>query len=168
MNDKYKMPISSKDPRYGRIRIRMQNGMSFEDAIADIETKEEKSSQGKTQKDNSLEVPVKVRVLADPLNLQVTIDPSSLEAACKQVEDRCRELAAHFEIPKDEAVNPFEALFLIADLQKEMLTELRSIKQLLRDNFEIQDREHIATAEDLAAQIACVKAEMERRKSGGS
>lgn len=75
-------------------------------------------------------VPVKVDVKADPLNLQVTIDSESLEKACQSVQKRIDELAAHFQVPKNE-VNPFEALFLIADLQKEMMMELKEIRKAL-------------------------------------
>ena len=75
-------------------------------------------------------VPVNVEVKADPLTLQVTVDPASLEKATALIEKKCKELATHFEIPGDQ-VNPFEALFLIADLQREMLEELKAIRNTL-------------------------------------
>lgn len=94
-------------------------------------SKVKKENHAHGRDSGNVEVPVKVGVTADPLNLQVTIDPKTLEAACKVIQDRLNELAAHFQVPKDE-VNPFEALFMIADLQKEMLTELKQIHTYLR------------------------------------
>lgn len=90
----------------------------------------DRSKVKKTEK-TATTVPIKVEVNADPLNLQVTIDPKALEEACLTVQKRIDELAAHFQIPKDE-VNPFEALFLIADLQKEMLMELKRIHEIMK------------------------------------
>ena len=78
-----------------------------------------------------VEVPVKVSVSSDPLNLQVTIDPISLDEACKTIEKRCNELASYFQVAKEE-VNPFEALWLIADLNREILDELKKIREVLQ------------------------------------
>jgi hypothetical protein len=89
----------------------------------------DRSKVKKTEK-TATTVPVKVEVKADPLNLQVTVDPASLEKATAIIQERCRDLASHFEIPGDQ-VNPFEALFLIADLQKEMMMELKEIRKAL-------------------------------------
>lgn len=90
----------------------------------------DRSKVKKTEK-TATTVPVKVEVKADPLNLQVTIDPKALEEACQIVQKRIDELAAHFQVTKDE-VNPFEALFLIADLLKEIRTDTEQIKTYLK------------------------------------
>src|SRR5574343_413812 len=63
----------------------------------------DRSKVKKTEK-TATKVPVKVEVKADPLNLQVTIDPA----------------------------NPFEALFLIADTNKAILDEMKGIHETLK------------------------------------
>src|SRR5574343_348489 len=90
----------------------------------------DRSNVKKTEK-TATKVPVKVEVKADPLNLQVTIDPASLEKATAMIEARCKELATHFEIPADQ-VNPFESLFLIADTNKAILDEMKGIHETLK------------------------------------
>lgn len=90
----------------------------------------DRSKVKKTEK-TATTVPVKVEVKADPLNLQVTVDPASLEKATAIIQERCRELASHFEIPGDQ-VNPFEALFLIADLLKEIRNDTEQMKTYLK------------------------------------
>jgi len=90
----------------------------------------DRSKVKKTEK-TATTVPIKVEVKADPLNLQVTVDPASLEKATAIIQERCRELASYFEIPGDQ-VNPFEALFLIADLLKEIRNDTEQMKTYLK------------------------------------
>jgi hypothetical protein len=106
------------------------NGISSDELLNHPSVPDAVKDRIRQETNTELNVPVKVGVTAEPLKLQVVIDPESLDAACKSIQDRCNELATHFDVSKSE-VNPFEVLFLVADLQKVMVTELKEIRKLV-------------------------------------
>lgn len=57
----------------------------------------------------------------------IEVDVTSAEKSIQKIEERCRALAESLNLKLDD-VNPLEALWMICDMQREILKELKGIR----------------------------------------
>ena len=130
MYSETKIPFKSSDPRYARVwwMIR-KNGMTLEAALAKIE------QAPRPPKIEQVPAPIGGGEVTYSIKADTTQATKAIQELGDQVQDlqgkleTCTEaLARAMNVKPGDGINPLEALFYIADLQKEILAELKAIR----------------------------------------
>jgi hypothetical protein len=117
------IPFKADDPRYSRAWYLInKQGKTMEEALAIIRGMGEKKGSPKPR-------PVeRVKIIVEADTTQATQAIQDLQAQVKQCTE---DLARIMNVKLEGEINPLEALFYIADLQKEILAELKIISGTL-------------------------------------
>lgn len=128
MYSETKIPYKSSDPRYARVwnMIRKQ-GMTLEAALAKID--QDKATPA-VRKETRVQGEVTYTIKADTTQATQAVQElrDQVQDLQTKVETCTQALARAMNVKPEGGINPLEALFYIADLQKEILAELKAIR----------------------------------------